>query len=215
MEEKEIVEDITAEVVAGGTLVSADALLKSDGKSHKKAGNDAARAAAYKKAGPREKKAEVGAGEIASKLIGVNRITKVTKGGRTLRFNALVVVGDRAGRVAIGGGKAREVTEAIRKAEENAKKQFKVVPIKKTTIPHEVIGQFGTSKVKMIPAREGSGLVAGISVRAVLDLAGYKDVTAKCYGSTNPTNVVKATLEGLLQLRTAEEIFALRGKTKN
>jgi len=213
---KEIIEDITAEVIASGAdgLVSADALLKSDSKAHKTAGNDAARAAAYKRAAPREKRAEVGAGEIASKLIGINRITKVTKGGRALRFNALVVVGDRAGRVAVGGGKAKEVTEAIRKAEADAKKQFKTVPMRGTTIPHEVIGRFGTSKVKMIPAKEGSGLVAGISVRAVLDLAGYKDVTAKCYGSTNSTNVVKAAMDALVQLRTAEEIFALRGKTK-
>ncbi|MCL2755658.1 MAG: 30S ribosomal protein S5 [Firmicutes bacterium] len=151
---------------------------------------------------------------MASKLIGVNRITKVTKGGRALRFNALVVVGDRAGRVAVGNGKAKEVTEAIRKAEADAKKNLKTVPIRGTTIPHEVIGKFGTSKVKMIPSKEGSGLVAGISVRAVLDLAGYKDVTAKCYGSTNSTNVVKASMDAILQLRTAEEIAHLRGKTK-
>ncbi|MCL2570049.1 MAG: 30S ribosomal protein S5 [Firmicutes bacterium] len=145
-------------------------------------------------------------------MLGVNRITKVVKGGRTLRFNAVVVVGDKNGRVAVGSGKAREVTEAIRKAEADAKKSFKNVPLVGLTVPHEVIGKFGTSKVKIMPAKEGNGLVAGTSVRAVLELAGYKDVTAKCYGSTNPMNVVKATMDALMQLRTREEIAFLRGK---
>ena len=220
-DKKEIVEDITQEVVAsgadavlehGGSLVSADDALKTTGKKLRESGNDAARKAMYQKAAPRQRETATEVGEIASKLIGVNRITKVVKGGRTLRFNAIVVVGDRQGRVAIGSGKAREVTEAIRKAEQDAKKSFKSVPLRDTTIPHEVIGRFGTSKVKMLPAKEGNGLVAGVSVRAVLDLAGYKDVTAKCYGSTNPMNVVKATLDGLLQLRTREQIMFLRGK---
>ncbi|MCL2846295.1 MAG: 30S ribosomal protein S5 [Firmicutes bacterium] len=166
----------------------------------------------YSKAAPRQKREEQAAGEISSKLIGVNRITKVVKGGRTLRFNAVVVVGDKAGRVAVGSGKAREVTEAIRKAEQDAKKAFKTVPIRGTTVPHEVIGRFVTSKVKILPAREGNGLVAGVSVRAVLELAGYKDVTAKCYGSTNSTNVVKATMDALAQLRTREEVAYLRGR---
>lgn len=212
---KEIVEDITAEVVASGgeaVLVGADEALKTSDKEIKVSAKDAARAAMYKKHAPRERRREESAGEIGSKLIGVNRITKVVKGGRTLRFNALVVVGDKNGRVAIGHGKAREVTEAIRKAEQDGKKNFRNVPLRGTTIPHEVIGRFGTSQVKMIPSKEGNGLVAGVSVRAVLELAGYKDVTAKCYGSTNPTNVVKATLDGLLQLRTREDVMYLRGK---
>ena len=212
MENKEIVEDITEEVIAEGKLVSADALLKTSSKDMRSDAKEAMKKTMYKQAAPRERKRDAEVGEIQSKLIGINRITKVVKGGRTLRFNAVVIVGDKQGKVAIGSGKAREVTEAIRKAEQDAKKAFKVVPIVGSTIPHEVIGRFGTSKVKMIPSKEGNGLVAGVSVRAVLELAGYKDVTAKCYGSTNPTNVVKATLQGLLQLKTREEIAYLRGK---
>ena len=191
--------------------VSADKLLSTSKEDLRVDAKDATRRAAQKTA-PRKPRDEVVEGGIQSKLIGVNRITKVVKGGRTLRFNAVVVVGDKLGRVAIGSGKAREVTEAIRKAEQDAKKMFKTVPIVGTTVPHEVIGRFGTSKVKIMPSKEGSGLVAGVSVRAVLELAGYRDVTAKCYGSTNSTNVVKATLDGLMQLRTAQEIMHLRGK---
>ena len=215
--EKEIIEDITSEVVASqeaGNLVSADAAFKSTQKDlrgdakemHKK---NLYASAQRGKAKPRE---EVGVGEIQSKMVCINRITKVVKGGRTLRFNAVVIVGDKSGRVAVGGGKAREVTEAIKKAESDGKKNLVNVVIVGTTIPHEVIGRFGTSKVKMIPTREGNGIIAGGSVRAVLDLAGYKDVTAKCYGSTNATNVVKATLDALQQLRTREEVATLRGK---
>jgi len=224
-ENKEIVEDITAEVVESGTadaslehaepkgaLVGADEAFKTTAKDMRQDAKDAMKKAMYSKAAPRERRKDAEIGELQSKLIGINRITKVVKGGRTLRFNAVVIVGDKQGKVAIGSGKAREVTEAIRKAEQDAKKQFKSVPIVGTTIPHEVIGRFGTSKVKMMPSKEGNGLVAGISVRAVLELAGYKDVTAKCYGSTNSTNVVKATLQGLLQLKTREEIAFLRGK---
>lgn len=199
--------------VVGKKAVSADKLLSTTKEDLRVDAKDAQRKAVQKAATtrkPREQVAEEGG--LASKLIGVNRITKVVKGGRTLRFNAIVIVGDKNGKVAIGSGKAREVTEAIRKAEQDAKKQFKTVPIMGTTIPHEVIGRFGTSKVKMMPAREGNGLVAGVSVRAVLELAGYRDITAKCYGSTNSTNVVKATLDGLLQLRTMQEIAHLRGK---
>jgi len=213
---KELVEDITAEVVAGGAggLVSADAALKSSARDLRSDAKETHKKALYKAAqarGDRNKREEVGVGEIQSKLIGVNRITKVVKGGRTLRFNAVVIVGDKNGRVAVGNGKAREVSEAIKKAEQDGKKQLKNVPIVGNTIPHEVIGRFGTSKVKMLPSKEGNGIIAGGPVRAVLELAGYKDVTAKCYGSTNPTNVVKATLDGLLQMRTREEIANLRG----
>ena len=205
-----------SEEVKDVKLVDAKDLLDTSKEEMRTSAKDAQRAAHQKAAGARKPREEVKeVGELASKLIGVNRITKVVKGGRTLRFNAVVIVGDRQGKVAIGSGKAREVTEAIRKAEQDAKKQFKNVPVVGTTIPHAVIGRFGTSKVKMMPAKEGNGLVAGVSVRAVLELAGYRDVTAKCYGSTNSTNVVKATLDGLLQLRTAEEIAHLRGKTVN
>ncbi|MDR0462218.1 MAG: 30S ribosomal protein S5 [Christensenellaceae bacterium] len=143
---------------------------------------------------------------MQSKLIGVNRITKVVKGGRTLRFNAVVIVGDKNGRVAVGNGKAREVSEAIKKAEQDGKKQFQTVAIVKNTVPHEVIGRFGTSEVKIMPAKEGHGIIAGGPVKAVLELAGYKDITAKCYGSTNSTNVVKAVIDGLSKLRTYEQV---------
>jgi len=210
--EKEIVEDITAEVVAGGH-VSADAALKTTAKDMRHDAKETHRKTLYKTAqrnNERNQRSEVAVGEVQSKLIGVNRITKVVKGGRTLRFNAVVIVGDKNGRVAVGNGKAREVSEAIKKAEQDGKKQLKFVPIVGNTIPHEVIGRFGTSKVKMLPSKEGNGIIAGGPVRAVLELAGYKDVTAKCYGSTNPTNVVKATMDGLLQMRPKEEIANLR-----
>ena len=214
--EKEIVEDITEEVIAdreAGKLVSADAALKSSAKDLRSDAKAANKAALYKTAQRNDRKREeAGVGEIQSKLIGVNRITKVVKGGRTLRFNAVVIVGDKNGRVAVGNGKAREVTEAIKKAEQDGKKNIKNVPIiNGHTIPHEVIGRFGTSQVKILPSKEGNGIIAGGPVRAVLELAGYKDITAKCYGSTNSTNVVKATMEGLLQLRTSDQIRALRG----
>jgi len=225
MEEKEKVEDITAEVVASGeadaTLnsgsgeyVSADKAFKSTAKDMRVDAKAAHKQALYgaAKRGKREA-VEVQVGDIQSKMVCINRITKVVKGGRTLRFNSVVIVGDKNGRVAVGTGKAREVTEAIKKAEQDGKKNLRnVVIVDGRTIPHEVVGVFGTSRVKMIPTKEGNGIIAGGSVRAVLDLAGYKDVTAKCYGSTNQTNVVKATVEALLQLRTREDIAALRGK---
>jgi len=163
----------------------------------------------------RNKREEVGVGEIQSKLIGVNRITKVVKGGRTLRFNAVVIVGDKAGRVGIGNGNAREVSEAIKKAEQDGRKNFKTVAIVHNTLPHEIIGEFGTSNVKIMPAIEGHGIIAGGAVKAVLELAGYKDVTAKCYGSTNSTNVVKAVVDGLVKLKTREQIYAARGINPN
>jgi small subunit ribosomal protein S5 len=212
--EKEIVEDITAEVLADKSLVSADAVLKSTSKELKNDAKDAGKKALYQNAQrqkERNARVEVAVGEIQSKLIGVNRITKVVKGGRTLRFNAVVIVGDKAGRVAVGNGKAREVTEAIKKAEQDGKKQFITVPIVKATLPHEITGAFGTSQVKMMPAAAGHGIIAGGPVKAVLELAGYHDVTAKCYGSTNSTNVVKAVINGLSQLRTREQVMQLRG----
>lgn len=203
-----------------GTLVSADSALKTSQDALTKQ----ARATERKAKGKGETRSdrprrerevrEPQEGDIQGKLIGINRITKVVKGGRTLRFNAIVVVGDLQGRVGIGSGKAREVSEAIRKAEQDGMKNMRTVPIVGTTIPHEVIGKFGTSKVIMMPSKEGTGLVAGVSVRAVLSLAGYRDVTAKCHGSTNPRNVVKATMDALEQLRTREEVMYLRGKSK-
>jgi small subunit ribosomal protein S5 len=125
----------------------------------------------------------------------------------------VVIVGDKNGRVAIGTGKAREVTEAIKKAEQDGKKNLRnIIIVDGRTIPHEIIGHFGASKVKIIPTKEGNGIIAGASVRAVLDLAGYKDVTAKCFGSTNTTNVVRATMEALMSLRARNEIAGFRGK---
>ena len=227
MSEKEIVEDITEEVKANmcpacekipcscSNFVSADAAFKTTAKDMRADAKTAQKQALYgaAKRGAGKQREEAQVGDIQSKMVCINRITKVVKGGRTLRFNSVVIVGDKNGRVAVGTGKAREVTEAIKKAEQDGKKNLKNVWIVDgRTIPHEVIGVFGTSKVKMIPTKEGNGIIAGGSVRAVLDLAGYKDVTAKCYGSTNQTNVVKATVEALLQLRTQEEIMALRRK---
>jgi len=212
--DNEIIEDITEEVQKG-TLVGADAALKSSAKDLRSDAKMTAKQAMYSKAKQQQergKREEVAAGEIQSKLICVNRITKVVKGGRTLRFNAVVIVGDKNGRVAVGNGKAREVSEAIKKAEQDGRKQFKTVPIVNATVPHEIIGKFGTSQVKIMPAREGHGIIAGGPVKAVLELAGYRDVTAKCYGSTNSTNVVKAVVNGLVQLRTREQVLDLRGK---
>jgi len=150
---------------------------------------------------------------IQSKLVNVNRITKVVKGGRNMRFSALVVVGDKDGRVGIGNGKAAEVPNAIEKATSIAKKRMVKIALEATTIPHEVIGKFGTSMVKLIPAPEGTGVIAGGSVRPVVELCGIKDITAKSYGSRNKINCVKATLNALQQLRTKEQVAALRGKT--
>lgn len=151
--------------------------------------------------------------EFKEKLVNVNRVTKVVKGGRNFRFSALVVIGDEKGRVGAGMGKATEIPEAIRKAVEAAKKNLVTVPFKDTTIPHEVTGKFGTGKVLLLPAPEGTGVIAGGPARAVLELCGIKDIRTKSYGTSNPINMVKATLEGLSQLRSAEQVAKLRGKT--
>ncbi|HIV63356.1 MAG TPA: 30S ribosomal protein S5 [Firmicutes bacterium] len=150
---------------------------------------------------------------INSKLVSVNRITKVVKGGRIMRFAALVVVGDGKGRVGIGTGKAKEVPEAIKKAELVARRSMISVPLSETTIPHTVMGKFGKSTVLMKPAPEGNGVIAGGSVRAIVELAGIKNITTKSYGSRNPINTVRAALAGLKELRSPEQIAALRGKT--
>ena len=151
--------------------------------------------------------------EFEERVVGINRVTKVVKGGRRLRFAALVVVGDRNGRVGFGTGKAQEVPEAIRKAIEAAKKNLITVPIVGTTLPHEALGVFGGGKILLKPATEGSGVAAGGAVRAVLELAGVADVTSKSLGSNTPINVVRATVDGLKQLKRAEEVAALRGKS--
>lgn len=151
--------------------------------------------------------------EFKERLVAVNRVAKVVKGGRNFRFSALVVIGDEKGRVGAGLGKATEIPEAIRKAREDAKKNMISVSTSGTSIPHEVIGRYGTAKVLLLPAPEGAGVIAGGPARAVLELAGIKDIFTKSIGTSNPNNVVKATLTGLKSLKTVEEIAALRGKT--
>ena len=151
--------------------------------------------------------------EFKEKLVAVNRVSKTVKGGRNMRFSALMVVGDENGRVGCGMGKAVEIPEAIRKGTEDAKKQMVTVPLDGTTIPHEVVGVFGTARVKMLPAPEGTGVIAGGPVRDVLDACGIKNIVTKSIGSNNKINVVRATLEGLKQLRSAEQVAKLRGKT--
>lgn len=156
---------------------------------------------------PREEKSE-----FDKVLVAVRRVTKVVKGGRTMRFSALVVVGDRKGSVGIGTGKAKEVPSAIDKATMQAKANMKKISIINGTIPHETVGKYGTSKVLMLPAKVGTGIIAGGSARAVIELAGIKDIVTKIHGSTNKINCVRATLKGLTGLRTVEEVARARGK---
>ena len=151
--------------------------------------------------------------EFKEKLVAVNRVSKTVKGGRNMRFSALMVVGDEKGRVGCGMGKAVEIPEAIRKGTEDAKKQMITVPLDGTTIPHEVVGVFGTARVKMMPAPEGTGVIAGGPVRDVLEACGIKNIVTKSIGSNNKINVVRATLEGLSQMRSAEQVAKMRGKT--
>ncbi|RKD25423.1 SSU ribosomal protein S5P [Caminicella sporogenes DSM 14501] len=161
----------------------------------------------------RRKRIDASKLDLKEKVVAINRVVKVVKGGRNFRFSALVVVGDENGHVGIGTGKALEVPNAIRKAIQDAKKNLIYVPRVGTTIPHEVLGHFGAGKVLIMPANEGTGVIAGGPVRAVLELAGIKDVRAKSIGSNNSRNMVNATIDGLKQLRTVEEVAKLRGKT--
>ena len=149
--------------------------------------------------------------EFKEKLVHLGKVTKVVKGGRNFRWSALVVVGDENGRVGVGLGKAAEVTEAVRKGTEDAKKNLITVPMVGTTIPHEIIGEFGSGRVLLKPAAPGTGIIAGGTMRAVLDSVGVKDIRGKSLRSNNPTNVVKATFEALRSLRTAEEVALARG----
>ena len=151
--------------------------------------------------------------ELSEKVVAINRVSKTVKGGRVMKFSALVVVGDGNGTIGFGMGKANEVPDAIRKGIEDAKKNLFKVSLKGTTIPHEVVGKFGAGSVLMMPAPQGTGVIAGGPVRAVLEVAGIKDIRTKCQRSNNPCNVVTATVNGLRALRNVDEIAALRGKT--
>ena len=151
--------------------------------------------------------------ELNEKLVALNRVSKTVKGGRIMKFSALVVVGNGNGVVGFGMGKSNEVPDAIRKAIEDAKKNLHKIALKGTTIPHEIVGKFGAGEVLMRPAPEGTGVIAGGPVRAVIEMAGIKNIRTKSLRSNNPCNVVRATMAGLTSLRTAEEVAALRGKS--
>ena len=150
--------------------------------------------------------------DIQETLVEINRVAKVVKGGRTFRFSALMVVGDGNGHVGCGTGKAAEIPDAIRKGIEDAKKNMISVPLVGTTIPHEVIGEFGAGRVLIKPAKQGTGVIAGGAARAVLEMAGVKDIRPKCLRSNNKKNVVRATIQGLSQLKQIDEVAKLRGK---
>ena len=162
--------------------------------------------------GPRRNGPRVEKKEFEERVVTINRVTKVVKGGRKFRFAALVVIGDKKGRVGFGTGKANEVPDAIRKASEAAKRNVITVPMIHGTTPHEVTGVYGSGKVFLKPASEGTGIIAGGPVRAVVELAGYNDILSKCIGSRTPVNMVRATMEGLKSLKTVAQVAELRDK---
>jgi small subunit ribosomal protein S5 len=161
-----------------------------------------------------KKRIELDGVELQDRLVYINRVAKVVKGGRRFSFSAIVVVGDGNGRVGYGLGKANEVPDAIRKAVERAKKDLIQVPVEKGTIPHQITGKYGTSEVFMKPALEGTGVIAGRAVRAVVEVAGITNILTKCYGSRNYHNVVKATLQGLAMLKSPDLSLKQRGKIR-
>ena len=150
--------------------------------------------------------------DLAEKVVAINRVSKTVKGGRIMKFSALVVVGDQNGTIGFGIGKSSEVPDAIRKGIEDAKKNLHHITLRGTTIPHEVVGKFGAGEVLMKPAPKGTGVIAGGAVRAVMEAVGIKNICAKCLRSNNPQNVVKATMAGLTSLRSPEQVAAIRGK---
>ena len=161
----------------------------------------------------RDRRKDEAPSEFIEKVVSLNRVSKTVKGGRVAKFAALCVVGDGKGRVGFGMGKANEVSEAIRQGLEDAKKNICTVTLQGTTIPHEVIGEFGAGRVLLKPAPEGTGVIAGGAVRAVVEAAGIKNIRTKCLRTNNPANVVAATMEGLKSLRNAAQVAAVRGKT--
>ena len=161
----------------------------------------------------RDRRKDEAPSEFIEKVVSLNRVSKTVKGGRVAKFSALCVVGDGKGRVGFGLGKAAEVSEAIRKGLEDAKKNICTITLQGTTIPHEVIGEFGAGRVLLKPAPEGTGVIAGGAVRAVVEAAGIKNIRTKCLRTNNPANVVAATMEGLKSLRNAAQVAAVRGKT--
>ena len=200
------------EIVVEIPLAEAEAIVANAEAAPKKGGFENAKG---RRPGSRDDRSKREPSDgLERKLVQVNRVTKVVKGGKNMRFNALVVVGDKAGKVGLGMGKAAEVPAAVEKAVAAAKKNMIAINIDEHTIPHAVIGKFGAATVLMMPAKEGTGVIAGGSARSVIELAGIKNITCKSYGSRNKTNAVKATLEGLKMLKCKEQYVATLGKTE-